>query len=78
MVECKGGGIYTGIAKDVDARYRQHEAGKGARYTRMNPPIRLLAKAVFPNHSEAAKSEAALKRLTPQEKRRWACALGGA
>ena len=43
MVECRGGGIYTGIAKDVDARYRQHEAGKGARYTRMNPPVALLA-----------------------------------
>ena len=75
MVECRGGGIYTGIAKDVDARYRQHEAGKGARYTRMNPPVALLAKARFPNHREAAQMEVALKRLKPQEKRRWAWAL---
>ena len=75
MIECKGGGIYTGIAKDVEARYRQHETGKGARYTRMNPPVRLLAKAVYPSHREAAQMEAALKRLTPPEKRRWAFAL---
>ena len=39
MIECRGGKIYTGIAKDPDARYRQHLTGTGAAFTRMNPRI---------------------------------------
>lgn len=75
MLECKGGGIYTGIALDVDARFAKHVAGKGARYTRMNPPLRIIVRTQFSSHREAAQTEAALKRLTPLEKLRWAFAL---
>lgn len=76
MLECTGGGIYTGIALDVDLRYAQHVAGKGAKYTRMNPPLRILARTKFDSHREAAQAEMAIKRLAPLEKRRWAYALG--
>lgn len=68
MIECKGGGIYTGIAKDVWIRYQKHAKGKGARYTRMYPPARLLHQAEFPNHQEAAQEEWRIKRLTREEK----------
>lgn len=75
LLECRGGGIYTGIAKDVEARYRQHAAGKGAKYTRINPPLRMLASQHFPDHRSAAQAEAAMKRLKPQEKWVWARVL---
>ena len=77
MLECKGGGIYTGIALDVDARFEQHVAGKGAKYTRMNRPIRVVARIRYDTHREAAQDEVALKRLKPLEKLRWAYALAG-
>ena len=77
MIECRGGGIYTGIALDVGKRYEMHVSGKGAKYTRMNPPVRLLAKKQFPDRRSAAQAEYAMKQLTPLQKRQWVYALGG-
>lgn len=75
MIECRGGGIYIGIAVDVGERYSKHVSGKGAKYTKINPPMRLLAQKEFPDRRSAAQAEYAMKRLTPLEKRQWALAL---
>lgn len=69
LIECVDGSIYTGIAVDVDRRYAQHLAGKGARYTRSWPPARLLARFEYPDRSAASRAEYAIKRLTPSHKR---------
>ena len=78
LVLCRGNAIYTGIALDVTARYAQHLTGTGARYTRANPPQRLLAKFACPNQSVASRLEAAIKRLSAAEKRRLVGATGAA
>ena len=78
MLLCRGNAIYTGIALDVATRYAQHLAGTGARYTRANPPCRLLAKFACPNQSVASRLEAAIKRLSAAEKRRLVGATGAA
>ena len=78
MILCRGNSIYTGIALDVAARYAQHLAGTGARYTRANPPRRLLARFVCPNQSVAGRLEAAIKRLSAAEKRKMAGMTGAA
>ena len=70
LILCRSGTIYTGVALDVAARYAQHVAGTGARYTRANPPRRLLTRFVCPNQSVAGKLEAAIKRLSAAEKRK--------
>jgi putative endonuclease len=70
MLLCRNGAIYTGIALHVAARYAQHAAGTGARYTRANPPSRLLAKFRCQNQSEAGRMESAIKKLAPTEKRK--------
>lgn len=69
LIECRNGSIYTGIATDVERRYAEHVAGKGARYTRANPPLRLLAWFEYPDRSAASRAEYAIKRLTPSRKR---------
>lgn len=69
LIECTNGAIYTGIALDVDERYAKHLAGKGAKYTKINRPLRLLGKKPFPDHRSAAQAEYAFKRLTKYEKR---------
>ncbi len=53
----------------VAVRYAQHCAGTGARYTRANPPRRLLGKFSCANQSEAARLEAAIKKLAAIDKR---------
>jgi len=78
LILCRGNAIYTGIALDVSARYAQHLAGTGARYTRANPPRRLLTKFVCPNQSVAGRLEAAIKRLTAAEKRKLVGTSGAA
>lgn len=72
MIECRGGKIYTGIAKDPEARYRRHLAGTGAAFTRMNPPLSMLAKWPCGTRTDALKAERALRRLPGKAKRAWA------
>jgi len=69
LLECRGGCVYTGFATDVAARYAAHAAGRGARYTRANPPLRLLAVFACPDRGSASRAEAALKRLDAAQKR---------
>ena len=78
LILCRGNSIYTGIALDVAARYAQHVAGTGARYTRANPPLRLLARFACPNQSVAGRLEAAIKRLSAAEKRKLVGMTGAA
>ena len=78
LILCRSDAIYTGIALDVAARYAQHVAGTGARYTRAFPPRRLLARFACPNQSAAGKLEAAIKRLSAAEKRKLAGTTGAA
>jgi putative endonuclease len=72
MIECRGGRIYTGIAKDPDARYRAHVSGKGAAFTRMNPPRRLLGRMRCAGRGQALREERALRRLPRAGKIAWA------
>jgi putative endonuclease len=74
LLECAGDRLYTGIAIDVNARFEAHLAGKGAKFTRSFPPVRVLLTQSFPNRSEASKAEAALKKLSSAEKRKRAAA----
>lgn len=69
MIECTDGSIYTGITVDVAARYAVHVSGKGARYTRSHPPMRLLATLEYPDRSTASQAEYRMKCLSAGEKR---------
>lgn len=72
LLACAGGRTYTGVALDVEARFRMHASGKGARFTRANPPVSILGAQPFPTRSLALKAEYALKQLRPADKRAWA------
>ena len=68
VLRCGDDTIYTGIAKDVEARFKAHELGKGARYTRGRGPLTLIARAKCGGHGEALRVELAFKRLAKSEK----------
>jgi putative endonuclease len=63
LLECRDGRVYTGIARDPEQRYAQHAAGTGAKFTRGNPPRRLLGWTWVDSKSAALKLEIAWKRL---------------
>jgi putative endonuclease len=72
LLVCRDGRTYAGIATDVAARFAAHSSGKGAKFTRSNPPVRVLGAQAFASKSEALKAEAALKKLDRTEKFVWA------
>ena len=63
LLECADGRVYTGIARDPQQRYAKHLAGKGARFTRSNPPKQLLGWVWIANHGDALRLEMTWKRL---------------
>ena len=68
LARCADDSLYTGIARDVAARIAQHDAGKGARYTRGRGPLRLCAKKKCFAKGDALRLEMAIKKL-PREKK---------
>lgn len=68
LLECKSGAYYAGITNDLEARYAAHQQGSGAKYTRANPPLRILASKPYPDRSTASCAEAMLKRLPRSKK----------
>lgn len=75
VLECRGGVLYTGIAKNLDARFEAHLKGTGAMFTRLNPPVRILGKAPLTTKGDALRAEHALKQVSRTQKLRW-CATG--
>ncbi|GAB2179437.1 GIY-YIG nuclease family protein [Dongia sp. agr-C8] len=69
VIECADGALYTGIAIDPAARFEQHRAGRGAKYTRANRPVHLIGAMAYPDRSTASRAENAFKKLTAAEKR---------
>ncbi len=68
LLLCRNGSYYAGITNDLEARYRAHERGTGARYTRANPPVRLLGSRPYPDRASASRAEWAIKQL-PRERK---------
>ena len=69
ILECADGSYYTGWTTDPQRRLRQHNAGRGARYTRMHRPVRLVYVEAQPDHSSALRREVAIKALPRARKK---------
>lgn len=71
LIECRNGSLYAGITNDLPARYAAHLAGRGARYTRAHPPLRLVGSRPYPDRSTATRAECAIRRLPREAKLRF-------
>jgi putative endonuclease len=71
LLECKNGAYYAGITNNLESRFEAHVAGKGARYTRANPPVKVLASKAYMDRSTASVAESQLKRLPRSQKLRY-------
>ena len=68
ILRCGDGSLYTGIAKDVLARVKQHSEGRGATYTRTRLPVKLLYQQGGLTHSAALIREAQIKAMSRSRK----------
>lgn len=63
LLRCGDGTLYCGIALDVEARLKQHQAGIGAKYTRGRGPLALVYREACDSRAEALRRERVIKRL---------------
>lgn len=68
IIECANHALYTGITNDLARRFKQHQTGRGARYTAANPAVKLLYSKKCGSKSRALKREAAIKKMTRANK----------
>lgn len=68
LLRCADGSLYTGITTDLARRCQQHNAGTASRCTRSRRPVRLVYSEPHASRSLASKREAAIKKLSRQQK----------
>lgn len=69
LLECVNGKIYTGISTNVEARFNKHLTGKGAKFTKMNSPLRIIGIKSCADRSQASQLEYKVKQLSALQKR---------
>ncbi len=69
IVQCNDSTLYTGIAKDIEKRLDEHNSSdKGAKYTKIRRPVKLVYSEAQADRSMASKREYAIKKLTREKK----------
>lgn len=70
ILKCADKSFYTGIAKNLQQRIKQHngQIKGGATYTRTRQPVKLFYSEEFSTRSEALKREHQIKKLTHSQK----------
>lgn len=70
LIRLENGHLYTGITNDVQRRFAEHVSGgkKAARYLRGKGTLTLVFSRQIGSRSQALKVEAALKKMTKQQK----------
>ena len=70
IIICRDNTLYCGYSNDVEKRVRNHNGGRGAKYTKTRLPVKLVYVECFDTKSEAMKREYQIKQLTRKEKLR--------
>jgi predicted GIY-YIG superfamily endonuclease len=82
IVRCTDGSLYTGSTNAVGRRLREHNSGRGSKYTRSRRPVSLAFLERAADRRSALRLEARIKKLARSEKldlcRRYQVRLGGA
>ncbi|PKM97454.1 MAG: hypothetical protein CVU77_06080 [Elusimicrobia bacterium HGW-Elusimicrobia-1] len=68
IVRCNNSSLYTGITKNLSKRIEKHNSGKGAAYTRIHRPVKLVYTETLKNRSEALIREMQIKSLSRPKK----------
>ncbi len=68
ILQCQDGSFYTGWTMHLERRIAAHQSGKGARYTRSRRPVILVYSEEYPTKNACLRREAAIKKLTHQQK----------
>ncbi len=70
ILECSDGTLYTGWTNNLEKRLKDHNDGKGAKYTKSRRPVVLAYYEEFATKEEAMKREYAIKQMKRSEKKK--------
>lgn len=70
LIRCTDNRLYTGITTDVERRFAQHQAGKGAKALRGKGELALVFSQAVGDRSLALRAEYRIKQLSKAEKER--------
>ena len=68
IVECADGSLYCGWTNNLEKRIADHNAGKGAKYTKTRLPVKLVYHETFETKEEAMSSEWHITQLRREAK----------
>ena len=69
ILKCNDDTFYTGITIDLDRRIDEHNnSTKGAKYTRIRRPVKLIYSEIKEDKSSASKREYEIKKLSREQK----------
>lgn len=68
ILKCKDGTFYTGWTNNLEKRLKDHNEGKGAKYTKARRPVELVYYEAFETKEEAMSREYAIKQMSRSEK----------
>ncbi len=68
MLRCEDNGLYIGISTKLEQRIANHMLGSGARYTKKNPPTKLVYVRKFNSRIDALRTEKKYKTYTRARK----------
>ena len=68
IIKCADKSLYTGIARDLEARLETHHQGTGSKYVRARLPFSLVYTEKCKNRSKATKRELAIKKMNREKK----------
>jgi putative endonuclease len=68
ILECADGTFYTGWTTDPERRLRQHNLGRGAKYTRTRRPVHMVYLEELPDRAAAMRREIRIKQMSRERK----------
>jgi len=68
ILQCADGTLYTGITNDLERRMAEHEAGRGAKYTKGRGPLQLVYQEICGDRRTSSKREIEIKSLDRKSK----------
>lgn len=70
ILKCYDGTYYTGYTPDINKRLKLHNAGKGAKYTRIRLPVELVWWKEYRYFKKAFLEEIRIKKLRKYQKKK--------
>jgi putative endonuclease len=58
---CEDNSLYTGSTNNLEKRFADHQKGKGGKYTRSHPPLKIVYQEELASKSAALKREIEIK-----------------